>query len=82
MLYLLICPLWLKLTKIEIIQLYIGILIWYLVGIILVFIIHLYTLFHIDDFSWGKTRINKKQTQNLNVYQENNFNENLEIVTP
>lgn len=59
MTYLLISPLWFKLTKIEIIQLYIGIIIWYFIGILLVFIIHLYTLYNLDDFSWGKTRINK-----------------------
>ena len=56
MLYLLFIPLWIKLEKYEIIQLYIGIILWYFMSIPMTGIIHIYSLINMDNFSWGKTR--------------------------
>jgi len=55
-LYLLLCPFWLKLSAKKYIFLVIGILTWYIISLPLKLISYLYTIFNLDNFSWGKTR--------------------------
>lgn len=72
-LYLLLVPLWLDMSKLEIIQLYIGILFWHFMNIPMVLIMHIYTLINMDNLSWGKTRQCETNTYNLELTPRNNI---------
>lgn len=73
MIYLLFVPMWIKLEKYEIVQLYIGIIFWYIINIPMVGLIHVYTLFNMDNFSWGKTRevANNNELNEILIDNEN-----------
>ena len=55
-LYLLSTPLWLSMNKREILLLIVGMLTWYIINLPLKLLTHFYTLFNMDNLSWGKTR--------------------------
>jgi len=54
--YLLTCPLWMKMSKKEYMYLIIGVLTWYIISLPLNLISYFYTIFNLDNFTWGKTR--------------------------
>ena len=66
MLYLIFVPFWIKLEKYEIVQLYIGIVFWYFINIPMNGLIHINTIFNMDNFSWGKTREIATNNDNIN----------------
>ena len=55
-LYVLSCTLWMKISKKEYISLIVGVLTWYIISVPLNLISYFYTIFNLDNFSWGKTR--------------------------
>ena len=75
--YLIICPTWLSLSKKETIFLYIGILTWYVISLPLKIIVHIYTLYNLDNFSWGETR----QIEEEPIREEYNYSENISPIT-
>ena len=80
-LYLLSMPLWLHLTKREIIQLYIGLVLWLPINIPITLIIHIYTLINLDNHSWGKTR-EIKDNDNLSIDIIDSENDYNDAITP
>jgi len=45
-----------KISKKEYIYLIVGVLTWYIISVPLNLISYFYTIFNLDNFSWGKTR--------------------------
>jgi hypothetical protein len=74
-------PLWLHLTKREIIQLYIGLVLWLPINIPITLIIHIYTLINLDNHSWGKTR-EIKDNDNLSIDIIDSENDYNDAITP
>jgi chitin synthase len=76
-LYILSFPLWINMNKKEIIHLYIGCLFWHFMNIPMTLLIHLYTLFNMDNLSWGKTRecCDNEQLTDINIVD--NYNNTL-----
>lgn len=80
-LYTLSFPFWIDLNKLEILQLYIGCLLWQFMNIPMTLIVHIYTLIYLDDISWGKTREcvinNTSDLENIIIETPNSLSGNI-----